>query len=189
MRKGGSKIKGGNFEIEISKTLSLFLSNNQRDDLFWRSHNSGGRYTTRFKQGKDTHSQSGDITYTHPDAEMFMNIFSIECKHYKNINLWSLIKEIEGESLLSFWKQCVNDSKKSCKLPILLAKQNHKPILMCTNNTLSSLLCRIDFFPKLVSKLNDDNINIYIFDEFLKLDINKFKLIIEQIYELTKRDI
>ena len=44
------KRKGNNYEREMSRRLSLWLSENERDDLIWRTHNSGGRFTTRMKK-------------------------------------------------------------------------------------------------------------------------------------------
>jgi hypothetical protein len=46
--------KGSSFEREIAKLLSLWWSEGMRDDVFYRSHASGGRFTMRRKSGKDT---------------------------------------------------------------------------------------------------------------------------------------
>lgn len=72
--------KGGEFEREIAKALSLWWTFEQRDDIFYRSQASGARFTSRWKRGKKTAYQSGDITCSDPDGQPLIDYFSIECK-------------------------------------------------------------------------------------------------------------
>jgi len=129
-----SKNKGNHYERVISKKLSLWISNGIRDDLLWRTHNSGGRFTHRFNIGKDTINQSGDITSTSSLSEYFSNKYIIECKSYNDINLWTLFtnKNINN-SVLSWWK---NNKKKADiinKTLLLIVKQDFKPDLLFTS--------------------------------------------------------
>jgi len=41
--------KGSSFEREICTILSKWWTNNERDDVFWRTAGSGARATTRSK--------------------------------------------------------------------------------------------------------------------------------------------
>lgn len=58
-------LKGGRFERDICKQLSLWYSKamfkEERDDLFWRTAGSGARATTRMKENKKTTNSCGDI--------------------------------------------------------------------------------------------------------------------------------
>ena len=45
----GKSQKGGAWEREFSKYLSLWITEGERDDVFWRSSQSGGRATQRAK--------------------------------------------------------------------------------------------------------------------------------------------
>ena len=72
--------KGGSFEREISSVLSLWWSNGTRDDIFGRSDSSGGRFTSRWKNGKSTANMAGDITFTDACGEPLIKAWSIECK-------------------------------------------------------------------------------------------------------------
>lgn len=72
--------KGGTFENEIAKQLSLWFTDGQRDDIFGRSDGSGGRFTSRWKKGKTTASQSGDITFIDILGEPLIKIWNIEVK-------------------------------------------------------------------------------------------------------------
>jgi hypothetical protein len=57
--------KGASFEREICKKLSEWWEPG-RDDIFWRTHSSGARATSRHKLGKTTHGQNGDVCATDP---------------------------------------------------------------------------------------------------------------------------
>lgn len=75
--------KGSDFEREFCTRLSLWWtedSNNPRDDVFWRTQNSGGRATTRAKQHKTTAGQYGDIAATCPEGQPFTELFTVELK-------------------------------------------------------------------------------------------------------------
>jgi hypothetical protein len=129
MRPGGGKIKGSNFEREISKMLSMWVTEGNRDDVLWKSQNSGGRHTVRKKKNLETANQEGDITYTDELGKPFAELFCTECKNYKDLNIWSMIED-KNVGLLSFWNTlCKIKTKKQF---ILIAKQNRKPtILLC----------------------------------------------------------
>lgn len=73
-------IKGGQFEREICKQLSLWWTNEKRDDIFWRTSSSGARATQRTKQNKTTFGQYGDVQATDPIGQRLMDIVCIELK-------------------------------------------------------------------------------------------------------------
>ena len=80
MKKGGGSRKGGKFERDICKRLSLWWTNNYRDDVFWRSQASGGRATNRHRKGKTTKGQQCDIQAADPIGEPLLRWAVIECK-------------------------------------------------------------------------------------------------------------
>lgn len=72
--------KGSAFERAICKQLSLWWTDGQDDDIFWRSSQSGGRATQRAKKGKSTYGSYGDIAAVNPIGEPLLKIFTIELK-------------------------------------------------------------------------------------------------------------
>lgn len=157
-----SKSKGNRFEREISKRLSLWFSNGESDDLFWRTASSGGRFTQRFKKGKNTVNQAGDITNTCADSEEFSKYFLIECKSYKDIKLWTLLTGIEvKDSVLEWWNLTKKKSSELNKIPVLITRQNRKPDLLITNNHMPQLIS-----PNAVFK---SDIFVYKLDDFLTI--------------------
>lgn len=164
MRKGGGKSKGAEFERECCKKLSLWISNGEREDIFWRSAMSGGRATVMKKKGKENISQLGDISSVDPIGNELLNKFVIECKFYKNLKLDSLIygKPVK-DSMLGFWEQAIKTVECSTKNPIIIAKGNGKPALI-------GFGCQLSYTYELLimSKVPSKPIYIYLFDEFLK---------------------
>jgi hypothetical protein len=71
--------KGSSFEREICRTLSLWWTGN-RDDVFWRASQSGGRATERAKKGKTTFGSYGDIAAVDPIGRPLLDFFTIELK-------------------------------------------------------------------------------------------------------------
>ncbi len=76
--------KGSEFERKICRQLSLWWSGNQRDDLFWRTSQSGGRATTRMKTGKRTAGAYGDITAVDQDGAGLTKMWTLELKKGKS---------------------------------------------------------------------------------------------------------
>lgn len=72
--------KGSAFERKICKELSLWWTHGKRDDVFWRSSQSGGRATKRSAQGKKTAGSYGDITALDPIGKPFLDLFTVELK-------------------------------------------------------------------------------------------------------------
>lgn len=79
--------KGSAYEREICRQLSLWWTQDleePRDDLFWRTSNSGGRATARGKKNKTTKGQYGDVCATDPIGQPLIDFFTIEIKRGYN---------------------------------------------------------------------------------------------------------
>lgn len=176
--------KGGSFEREVSKQLSLWITNGERDDVFWRTHGSGARHTVRFQKGKETAGQDGDIQSTHPLGEEFRNIFSIECKFYKDLNLWSIITGAKDFSIYQYWKDTIEVSERVNKEPLLIAKQNNKPVLFVVSRLMELHIRSAGLMPKFKFCLGTgEEAAAFIFDEIkenIKADVLIKKILIHK---------
>jgi hypothetical protein len=143
MKSGGGKQKGSSFEREICKKLSEWVSDGKSDDLFWRSAMSGGRATVRSKKGQKTASGQGDITAVAPEGNRLTDRFVIECKHYKTMGL---DQHIYGQGpLADIWDKL----RKECgdtKRPMLIFKENRRPILVGLDFKCLGLVCLVAVF-------------------------------------------
>jgi len=127
-----SASKGGQFEREICKTLSLWWTGDDRDDVFWRTSQSGGRATTRSKEGRETFGQYGDIQATDPIGQPLINFFCIELKKgYNNASFSNSFDAIprrgkresrpkRPNDILSFIRQAVRQCRQANSLTWML---------------------------------------------------------------------
>lgn len=133
-----SNVKGSSFERKISRELSLWLSGGKHDDLLWRTATSGGTATS--SKNRLRPNQAGDIGTVSSGGAWFIDSFYIECKHYKDLNIRSLLTLAMSDTLYGFWLDTYEKAESYGKVPVLIAKQNHVPTLFCTTPTGSERL-------------------------------------------------
>lgn len=92
--------KGGSFEREICRRLSLWWTDDKRDDVFWRTHGSGARATVRHRAGKRTAGAYGDIMATDPIGEPLIDLLTIELKRgYNSHTIQDLLDKSDTASV------------------------------------------------------------------------------------------
>ena len=123
-RGSASKSKGSSFERKICKELSMWLSNGDRDDLFWRSAMSGGRATVKFRKGGKNQTQAGDISAIDSYGERLTSVFMVECKAYKDLDFIGLFHTERSSGLHRFWREAQDAAELAGRHPLLIAKQN-----------------------------------------------------------------
>jgi hypothetical protein len=115
--------KGGDFELEMTKRLSLWITDGERNDVFRRGRR-GGR---------------GDITFRDPIGKPLIDAWNIECKtgyskkskatakRKKKITNWCILDPIDSRGsstvLQDFWDQCVRDADETNREPILIFRR------------------------------------------------------------------
>jgi len=111
--------KGGDFERNISKFLTKWLTGKTKPYMFWRQDASGGLATVHI----ENYHMTGDITYLHPDSKFFIDIFSVECKNgYPSTSFWQHFTTTKF-GIEEFWKQSCNDANKAKKHPMLIYRK------------------------------------------------------------------
>jgi len=169
------KSKGGDFEREIAVKLSLWFTENKRDDIFYRSQSSGARATQRNKSKKTTEGQYGDIAATCKEGESLIKIWSIECKTgyssksklkdgTKKITNWDILDLLDSKSqepmFAQMWNQCVIDAEISTREPILIFRRERKLPLICITGQYYSRLTNWFNIPGFM-KIHFDLSNLY----------------------------
>lgn len=118
LRVVNSRSKGNKFERDIAKLLTSWS-----DISMKRTPMSGGW------------SKTGDITPVKPE-DMVKWPFNVELKKREN---WNLVDLITGNniktSIISWWEQCLSDSSKSGKIPMLIFTKNLDINYCVINNT------------------------------------------------------
>lgn len=128
-RGGMGKRKGSGFERKVCEQLSRWIAPDNDETLFWRSAMSGGRATNRFKRGIKTENQTGDITCIHPKGSWLTDVFVIECKFYRDLDIKTALLNQKGK-LIKFWKEVCEVAKRNDRLPMLIAKENQTKALL-----------------------------------------------------------
>lgn len=111
--------KGGDFERNVSKFLTKWLTGKAKPYMFWRQDASGGIATVHIENSHMT----GDICSVHPNSRFFISIFSIECKTgYPQTSFWQHFTNSKF-GIENFWLQACEDASKANKHPMLIYRK------------------------------------------------------------------
>lgn len=138
--------KGGNYERKLCKRFGLWWTQDldtPRNDIFWRTSQSGGRATQRQKKGVKTAYQYGDMTFTDPIGKPLIDLFLFEFKKgYNDMDVLDIIDSRQKKPLLlKFWDKAEQD-RKACGRPysILIVKRDHKKSFVVIESSLLGIL-------------------------------------------------
>lgn len=138
--------KGGEFEREVCKDLSRWWSEDpDRDDIFWRSSNSGGRATVRARKGRGTYGHAGDIAATDPFGEPLLKFLTLEVKRgYSHETFASLLDRprASAQQMWEAWIQQATEAHErsgSFSWMIIAKRDKRERIVMFPDAVLSRL--------------------------------------------------
>ena len=137
-KKASGSRKGSPFEREISKEISFWWSDGERDDLVWRTASSGGRATTRFEsQNLMTQYGFGDLCPTHGDIVPLFDLFLFEVKRGYNSKL-DLMEEIDLPSNLvktpqiwEWWTTACRDASRAGRPESMIIGKRDNRLAYC----------------------------------------------------------
>jgi len=141
--------KGSNFERVICRALSMWWTNGQRDDVFWRTSGSGGMATNRFARGKSTFGQQGDIQAVDPIGQPVMDAICFELK--VGYGKWSVmdildVPERGAEQMFEkFLKQAYEEMRHGGrKWMVLITKRDQRdPLVFFERDLLLYMIYRL----------------------------------------------
>jgi len=107
--------KGGQYERLFCKEISLWWTGGERDDVFWRSAQSGGRATQRMKKGLKTHGSYGDIAAVDPVGEPLIKFATIELKRGNTHGAAADLLEIRRTKKERPFEKSINQAIKSAE--------------------------------------------------------------------------
>lgn len=132
--------KGGDFEREQCKYLSLWITGGERDDVLWRNR------LRKTIMSPDGRHQLGDIMATNAIGDPFISLFSVECKvgysktksgKRAKVIPWDLLdiidysKMSQNPVLLQFWEQTKFDAELSRRVPMLIFRRDYHVPVVC----------------------------------------------------------
>lgn len=133
-RKSHGPRKGGSFERDICRAISLWWTDQERDDIFWRTSGSGARATVRTRKGQTTANSLGDLAVLDPIGEPFLQFFMVEIKRgypkaWDWIGLLDRPKSYQTtkqkkDTFYGWWEKLLEESKENKKRPLLIFKRD-----------------------------------------------------------------
>jgi hypothetical protein len=119
--------KGGDFEREVAKSLTVWLTGQEKPYAYWRMPGSGSLSTIH----EANKNLTGDIVALNQEAEFLTDAFNIECKTgYPQTSFWQHFKHIKNFNIEIFWQQSIDDANKAGKYPMLIyRKLRQQPIV------------------------------------------------------------
>jgi len=142
MKLGAGHTKGAAFERGICRQLSLWWTFGTRDDIFWRTPQSGGRATRREQKGKGSAGHYGDIMAVDPIGNPLLQFMTFELKH--GYRLASAMDLVDGGKK-SQWGKWILGAKRvhleANSLHFALIVRRHmKKVVICFSSSLRQSL-------------------------------------------------
>lgn len=128
--------KGSNFERETCRDISMWYSNGEHDDWYWRTAMSGGMATVRGRIGKTTTGHYGDITATCPEAASLTKLCCIELKigygDWDILDVIDCLKDGTRYPIDDFLDQALEQHRNArTKWAILIFKKDRRDKCIC----------------------------------------------------------
>lgn len=138
-RKGNAKRKGNVFEREICRCLSLWWTDNESDDVFWRTPGSGARATVRSQKGRLTPNHYGDVCSVDDRGLLLTNQFVIELKRgyaSKPATIADLLDCYSSST--PYWSKWITKAQNQSRLLpsasqswMIIAKRDQREAIVC----------------------------------------------------------
>jgi hypothetical protein len=143
------------------------LNNESKKIIIWRTASSGGWHTQRLQKGitDDSGKDIGDIRPIEPEADELFTHFSIECKFYKEVNLFNFIKGNIKDELIKDYNKILNQSKDKNKDILFIMKINRKGTYIISSKKLP--MNELVYFYNLPGYM-------YYYDDLFDIDFEKF---------------
>ena len=132
--------KGSDFERELCKLLSKWWTKGERDDVFWRTSQSGGRATQRRKAGKSTYGSCGDLATVDPIGTPLTSTCTIELKRGYSYANFADIFEMRPDSAQHLWEAFIEQAMREARdagVPhwLLIVRRDSRKAIICFPKT------------------------------------------------------
>lgn len=143
-KPGMGSRKGGEWERQFARQLSMWWTGNADDCVFYRLGGSGG--AKRDKQGKT--GSAGDIRYDKPEGKMFTDRYTFELKSYADItaDMWSVLVGNPTARAVEWWEHLLSDAAIYGRRSLLILRTNNRaPIFLCDDMELYKYIWQTSF--------------------------------------------
>ena len=143
----------------------MWWTGEQRDDIFWRSSQSGGRATERAKKGLSTANSAGDIGALDPDGHTLLEFITFELKRgYKDSDIHQILDRPDKlkPCIMDQWFSQTINSAQTASTPfwMLMTRRDRKLDLIWIPESLYRILNHVT--EKILYKLpNSGMLNLW----------------------------
>jgi hypothetical protein len=122
-------MKGGEFERDISKFFTKWLTGKEKPYKFWRMPASGALATIH----DENIDMAGDIRALDKDGRFLIDLFCIECKTgYPKTSFWQFFSKSDFKLKL-FWLQTIEETPIG-RYPMLIYRKKGRKSVVGINN-------------------------------------------------------
>lgn len=151
--------KGDQWERDLSKWMSLWWTEGDRDDVIWRVRASGSRATARAKKGKATAGGSGDLYAADPIAQPLFDYWLAEAKRgyakarpSESINVLYWLDKPNGTKdplLCQWWLKAEQERAQQgrCEAVIIFRRTGKRACIMMRSEAFGVLCSYNDDYP------------------------------------------
>lgn len=119
--------KGFEYEREVAKKLSRWLTDGATQDCIWRTPGSGAR--SHVLQGSAAAQTAGDLMLldpSYPVARDFCETFVVELKRRRILDWGLWLYQDQGE-FPAWWSKLCKEADRVQRCPMLIARADRKP--------------------------------------------------------------
>jgi hypothetical protein len=118
--------KGGDFERDTAKFLTVWLTGKKKPYKYWRMDASGGLATIH----EENVNLAGDIKALDKDGQFLLDTFVIECKTgYPKTSFWQHWSSVKFQ-IKEFWQKLVTVETPPNKHPMLIYRKKGRKRLV-----------------------------------------------------------
>lgn len=153
-------MKGGEFERDVSKFFTKWLTGKEKPYKYWRMPASGGLATIH----AENEDLAGDIRALDKDGRFLLDLFCIECKTgYPKTSFWQFFSKSEFK-LKTFWSQTIEETPYD-RFPMLLyRKKGRKPCIGINNHIRIRLNDYIEDLDFIMFSWKDIKYQLFLYD-------------------------
>jgi len=153
-------MKGGEFERDISKFFTKWLTGKEKPYKFWRMPASGALATIH----DENIDMAGDIRALDKDGRFLIDLFCIECKTgYPKTSFWQFFSKSDFKLKL-FWLQTIEETPIGRYPMLIYRKKGRKSVLGINNHIRIRLNDYIEDLDFIMFSWKDIKYQLFLYD-------------------------
>lgn len=159
--------KGGAFERECARLLSLWLTADRDRNQLIRSVSSGGWEYRNVRQ-------VGDLAPNGPQGAAFRRVYGVECKNRESWAWRHLWTAEDGGEVIRWWRKHRDECDGAGLVPLMMLTKNYQPLLVVMPSPLIESAGPGFFNPSLRYRCRDADVTFVPWEDLARTTPEKF---------------